>query len=88
MTERGHLGNVEAAHGSLMAWAKERGQFVRVDRATPWANSVRDGRRYAPAAQPVGGRRIGDWVNPQPVGAEDAKGFMQLLPSTCAPGPP
>ena len=28
------------------------------------------------------GRRIGDWVNPQPVGAEHAMGFMQFLPST------
>jgi hypothetical protein len=39
------------------------------------------------------GRRIGDWVNPQPVGAEHAMGFM-LLPSTwrieaaVAPGGP
>jgi CHAP domain len=28
------------------------------------------------------GRRIGDWVNPQPVGAEHAMGLMQFLPST------
>src|SRR5205807_86035 len=28
------------------------------------------------------GRRIGDWVNPQPVGAEHAMGFVQFLPST------
>ena len=40
------------------------------------------------------GRRIGDWVNPQPVGAEHAMGFMQFLPSTwraeaaVAPGAP
>ena len=25
-------------HGSLIAWAKERHLFVRVDRATPWGN--------------------------------------------------
>jgi hypothetical protein len=25
-------------HGNLIAWAKERGLFVRVDRATPWGN--------------------------------------------------
>jgi hypothetical protein len=32
----------------------------------------------------AGGRRIGDWVNPQPVGSaqEHAMGFMQFLPST------
>jgi hypothetical protein len=32
----------------------------------------------------AGGRRIGDWVNPQPVGPtqEHAMGFMQFLPST------
>jgi hypothetical protein len=41
-----------------------------------------------------GGRRIGDWVNPQPVGAEHAMGFMQFPPSTwrteaaAAPGVP
>jgi hypothetical protein len=40
------------------------------------------------------GRRIGDWVNPTPVGAEHAMGFMQFLPSTwrmeaaAAPGAP
>ncbi len=42
----------------------------------------------------AGGRRIGDWVNPQPVGDEHAVGFMQFLPSTwrveaaAAPGRP
>jgi hypothetical protein len=44
----------------------------------------------------TGGRRIGDWVNPQPVGPaqEHAMGFMQFLPSTwrteaaAAPGHP
>jgi hypothetical protein len=44
----------------------------------------------------TGGRRIGDWVNPQPVGPaqEHAVGFMQFLPSTwrveaaAAPGRP
>ncbi len=42
----------------------------------------------------AGGRRIGDWVNPQAVGAEHAMGFMQFLPSTwrveaaAAPGRP
>jgi hypothetical protein len=25
-------------HGNLIAWAKGRGLFVRVDRATPWGN--------------------------------------------------
>jgi membrane-bound lytic murein transglycosylase B len=42
-----------------------------------------------------GGRRIGDWVNPQPVaGGQHAMGFMQFLPSTwrqeapLAPGRP
>jgi len=40
------------------------------------------------------GRRIGDWVNPQPVNGEHAMGFMQFLPSTwrveaaAAPGGP
>ncbi len=40
------------------------------------------------------GRRIGDWVNPQPVGAEHAISLMQFLPSTwrgeaaAAPGRP
>jgi hypothetical protein len=40
------------------------------------------------------GRHIGDWINPQPVGAEHAMGFMQFLPSTwrteaaAAPGAP
>ncbi len=35
-------------HGDLIAWAKERGLFVRVDRATPWRNPFvlgRDGDR-------------------------------------------
>ncbi len=42
----------------------------------------------------AGGRRLGDWVNPQPVGAQHAMGFMQFLPSTwrfeaaAAPGRP
>jgi hypothetical protein len=37
-------------HGNLIAWAKERGLFVRVDRATPWGNPFvigRDGDRAA-----------------------------------------
>jgi hypothetical protein len=40
------------------------------------------------------GRRIGDWVNPQPVNGEHAMGLMQFLPSTwrveaaAAPGSP
>lgn len=36
------------SHGGLIAWAKERGLFVRVDRATPWGNPFvldRDGHR-------------------------------------------
>jgi len=35
-------------HGNLIAWAKGRGLFVRVDRATPWGNPFvlgRDGDR-------------------------------------------
>jgi hypothetical protein len=35
-------------HRDLIAWAKERGLFVRVDRATPWGNPFvlgRDGDR-------------------------------------------
>ena len=35
-------------HRHLIAWAKERGLFVRVDRATPWGNPFvlgRDGDR-------------------------------------------
>jgi flagellar biosynthesis GTPase FlhF len=35
-------------HGTLIAWAKGRGLFVRVDRATPWGNPFvigRDGDR-------------------------------------------
>jgi hypothetical protein len=42
----------------------------------------------------AGGRRIGDWVNPQPVNGEHAMGLMQFLPSTwrvefaAAPGSP
>jgi hypothetical protein len=35
-------------HGNRIAWAKERGLFVRVDRATPWGNPFvidRDGDR-------------------------------------------
>jgi hypothetical protein len=31
-------------HGNLIAWAKERGLFVRVDRATPWGNPFMLGR--------------------------------------------
>jgi hypothetical protein len=35
-------------HSHLIAWAKERGIFVRVDRATPWGNPFvlgKDGNR-------------------------------------------
>jgi hypothetical protein len=35
-------------HSNLIAWATERGLFVRVDRATPWGNPLvlcRDGDR-------------------------------------------
>ena len=41
-------------HGNLIAWAKERGLFVRVDRATPWGNPFvigRDGDREAVIAR-------------------------------------
>jgi Domain of unknown function (DUF4326) len=27
-----------SGHGHVIAWAKDRGLFVRVDRATPWGN--------------------------------------------------
>jgi hypothetical protein len=40
-------------HRNLIAWAKERGPFVRVDRATPWGNPFvigRDGDRAAAIA--------------------------------------
>ncbi len=38
-------------HGNLITWARERGLFVRVDRATPWGNRFelgKDGDRAAP----------------------------------------
>jgi hypothetical protein len=41
-------------HGNLVAWAKERGLFVRVDRATPWGNPFvigRDGDRVTVVAR-------------------------------------
>ena len=31
-------------HHNLIAWAKERGLFVRVDRATPWGNPFELGK--------------------------------------------
>jgi hypothetical protein len=43
-------------HGNLMAWAKERGLFVRVDRATPWGSPFvigRDGDRATVIARSV-----------------------------------
>jgi hypothetical protein len=43
-----------SSHGNLIAWAKERGLFVRVDRATPWGNPFvigSDGDRAAVIAQ-------------------------------------
>jgi len=41
-------------HGNLIAWARERGLFVRVDRTTPWGNPFvigRDGDRAAVIAK-------------------------------------
>jgi hypothetical protein len=49
LLERGRAAAVNMRrHHDLIAWAKERGLFVRVDRATPWGNPFvlgRDGDR-------------------------------------------
>ena len=52
---------------------------VHVDTA-----ALQPGGATAALLELAGGRRIGDWVNPQPVGAtqEQTMGFMQFLPST------
>jgi len=40
-------------HGNLIAWAKERGLFVRVNRATAWGNPfVLGGAATAPLSSP------------------------------------
>ncbi len=90
----------------LLAIAKVETDFGRVRQGQPddlMPGDIRSGIDAA-VLQPGGatsallglpdGRRIGDWVNPRPVGAEHAMGFMQLLPSTwrveaaVAPGGP
>jgi hypothetical protein len=53
-----------SSHGNLIAWAKERGLFVRVDRATPWGNPFvigSDGDRAAVIA-----RHRGDHLSDRP----------------------
>ncbi|HZU16411.1 MAG TPA: CHAP domain-containing protein, partial [Candidatus Dormibacteraeota bacterium] len=57
--------------------------------------ALQPGGRTARLLGLAGGRRIGDWVNPEPVaGGQHAMGFMQFLPSTwrleapLAPGGP
>jgi hypothetical protein len=63
-------------------------------RAAVDASALQPGGATAQLLNLPDGRRIGDWVNPQPVGAEHAMGFMQFLPSTwrteaaAAPGGP
>jgi murein DD-endopeptidase MepM/ murein hydrolase activator NlpD len=58
------------------------------------AGALQPGGATAALLGLAGGRRLGDWVNPQAVGAEHAMGFMQFLPSTwrteaaAAPGRP
>ena len=51
-------------------------------RASIDATALQPGGTTAALLGLADGRRIGDWVNPQPVGAEHAMGFMQFLPST------
>jgi Domain of unknown function (DUF4326) len=36
--------SISAAAGNLIAWAKERGLFVRIDRATPWGSPFELGK--------------------------------------------
>ena len=43
LLEQGIAVNLRS-HCDLIAWAKERGLFVRVDRATPWGNPFVLGR--------------------------------------------
>ncbi len=87
----------------LVAIAFQAGQATGIDGNVLIAIAKVDVRAHVDAAalQPGGitaallgladGRRIGDWVNPQPVGAEHAMGLMQFLPSTwrgeAAPAP-
>ena len=88
----------------LLAIAKVETDWGRPREAQPDELVPAGVRSNAAVLQPAGatatllglpdGRRIGDWVNPQPVGAEHAMGFMQLLPTTwrteaaAAPGGP
>src|SRR3989440_4479072 len=90
----------------LLAIAKVETDWGRARQAQPDELVPADVRSTidASALQPGGataqllglpdGRRIGDWVNPEPVGVEHAMGFMQFLPSTwrteaaVAPGTP
>src|SRR3989440_7142754 len=90
----------------LLAIAKVETDWGRARQAQPDELVPADVRSTidASALQPGGataqllglpdGRRIGDWVNPEPVGVEHAMGFMQFLPSTwrteaaAAPGAP
>jgi hypothetical protein len=63
-------------------------------RATIDAAALQPGGGTAQLLGLPDGRRIGDWIDPQPVGAEHAMGFLQFLPSTwrteaaAAPGAP
>jgi hypothetical protein len=90
----------------LLAIAKVESDWGRARQAQPDELVPADVRASidATALQPGGataqllglpdGRRVGDWINPQPVGAEHATGFVQFLPSTwrteaaAAPGSP
>ena len=78
----------------LLAIAKVETDWGRARQAQPDDLVPADIRAAVDAAalQPDGttaqllglpdGRRIGDWVNPSPVGTEHAMGFVQFLPST------
>ncbi len=45
LLEQGIAGAVNLRrHGNLIAWARERRPFVRVDRATPWGNPFELGK--------------------------------------------
>jgi hypothetical protein len=63
-------------------------------RASVDAAALQPGGATATMLRLAGGRRIGDWVNPQSVNGEHAMGLMQFLPSTwrvesaTAPGAP
>ncbi len=72
------------------AWG-QAAQGVPDDQAAAWLGDLAGAVDQAAIAAggPVAtlvdrpqGIRLGDWVNPQPVGAEHAAGFAQFLPST------